>query len=316
MRVVHVDTSTELRGGQRQLQLLVAGLRDSGVDQAVVRVPGSPLDGVLGDVERIDARPGGDPRNLPVLHGIVCDVLAAHTSQAHQVSVLAGRRPVVHRRVDFPVSGGVKYRRALGYVCVSQAVADVLPADCSTVVVHDGVEPLASMPPAEVGPGRVVLAVGALVDHKDHATLALAAQGLDARVLVAGEGPLRSELEATALELLGQRTDVAALFARADVFVHPSKLEGMGQVVVEALLAGCVVVATRAGGVPEVVGAAGLLVPPQDPDALRGALRRALDGDHPSTDVARARGGLFSVQRMVDGTRAAYARFLAPTGVR
>ena len=305
MRVVHVDTSTEWRGGPRPLQLLVQGLASRGVEQAVVCVPGSPIARAL-DVEQIAGHAGGSPRNLPVLHGISCDVLAAHTSQAHQVAVLAGRRPVVHRRVDFPVSGGLKYRRALGYVCVSQAVADVLPP-AEKVVVHDGVEALAPMPPADVGSGRIVLAVGARVDHKDHATLAEAARGLDARVLVAGEGPLRPP----GLEYLGHRSDVAALFARADVFVHSSKLEGMGQVVVEALLAGLPVVATAAGGVPEVVGDAGLLVPPQDPDALRAALERALAGDHPSRAASVARGARFSVDRMVDGTLAAYQRFAA-----
>lgn len=306
MRVVHVDTSTEWRGGQRQLELLARGLADRGIDQVVACVPGSPLDRALEELPRVPVRSGTDPRNLPVLHGIVCDVLAAHTSHAHQLAVLAGRRPVVHRRVDFAVSGGVKYRRALGYVCVSQAVADVLPAGPPRHVVHDGVEALPASEPADVGPGPVVLAVGALVDHKDHATLARAAVGLEARVLVAGEGPLRSQLEGTALELLGQRQDVPALMARADVFVHSSKLEGMGQVVAEALLAGLPVVATAAGGVPEVVGDAGLLVPVGDADALRHALREALAGPRAPVAAAVRRGERFSVERMVDGTLAAY----------
>jgi len=153
----------------------------------------------------------------------------------------------------------------------------------------------------------VVLAVGALVDHKDHATLAAAAEGLAARVVVAGAGPLRGRLEGGALTLLGQRDDVPALFARADVFAHCSKEEGMGQVVAEAMFAGVPVVACAAGGVPEVVGDAGILVPPGDPVALRAALRRALAGDHPPVAAARARArARFSVAQMVTGAEAVY----------
>ena len=309
MNIVHVDTSTEWRGGQRQLELLVMGLKARGHRQRLVCVPGSPVARL--DVEQIPAHEGADLRNALLVRPLDCDVLAAHTSHAHQVCVLAGRRPVVHRRVDFGVSGGLKYARALGYVCVSEAVrrilAEVVPPE-RLVVVHDGVEPLPEQPPAELGEGRIVLAVGALVDHKDHATLNAAARGLGARVLVAGEGPLNDHDH---LELLGHRDDVAALLSRADVFVHPSKEEGMGQVVVEALHAGLPVVATRAGGVPEVLQGVGLLVPVQDPDALRAALLQALAGDHPDTRLGRRRAESFSVDAMVRGTEQAYERFAA-----
>ena len=142
--------------------------------------------------------------------------------------------------------------------------------------------------------------------HLD-AALAAAAAGLEAAVFVAGEGPLRASLEGSALRLLGQRPDVPALLARADVFVHSSKEEGFGQSVIEAMMAGVPVVATAAGGVPEAVGEAGILVPPRQPDALREALRRALRGEHPPVEVARARArARFSVEVMVAGTEAVY----------
>ncbi len=307
MKIVHVDTSMQWRGGQRQLELLTRGLAGRGHEQVLLCVPGSPVSRL--GLPQVRAYPGTDPRSALSLRKLEWDVLAAHTSHAHQVCVLAGARPVVHRRVDFPVSGGFKYGRALGYVCVSDAVRRILAGVVSEermVVVHDGVEPLSPMPPAELGEGRIVLAVGALVDHKDHATLDEAARGLDARVLVAGEGPLNDHSH---LELLGQRDDVAALFARADVFVHPSKEEGLGQVVVEALHAGVPVVATTAGGLPEVLAGVGLLVPPEDPDALRTALRGALAGAHPPIEAGRARAREFSVEAMVEGTERAYRHF-------
>ncbi len=318
MRVLHVDTATELRGGQRQLALLVEGLAASGIAQRVACPVDAPLRELL-DVPLVDVRPGNHPGNLGVLRRASsdADLVAAHTSHAHFAGLAVQTPLVVHRRVDFAPGGllsRAKYAAAAAFVCVSLAVARVLQtAGVATERLHvvpDGVRALPRQPAAELGEGPVVLAVGALVDHKDHRTLAEAAEGIPARVVVAGEGPLRSALASTRLELLGHRDDVSALFERAQVFVHPSKEEGMGQVVIEALLAGLPVVATRAGGVPEVVGDAGLLVPVGDAKALAAAVREALDGRHPPRARALARGACFSVEAMVEGTLAAYESVL------
>jgi glycosyltransferase involved in cell wall biosynthesis len=315
LTILHVDPSTEFRGGQRQLELLVQGLAARGHRQTVACVPGSPLAARL-DVPILPLLPGNAPRNALRLAGVPHQVVAAHTSHAHGACVAAGLRPIVHRRVDFAVrSNTLKLRRARGFIAVSQAVADILArAGAQRVqVVHDGVPACVPAEPAELGEGPIVLAVGALVDHKDHATLARAAERIEARVLVAGEGPLRSELASTRLELLGQRDDVPALMARAQVFVHPSKLEGMGQVVVEALRARIPVVATAAGGVPEVVGAHGRIVPVGDAAALADAVRAALRGDHPDLHAAARHGDRFSVDEMVRRTEAAYDRLIEPS---
>jgi glycosyltransferase involved in cell wall biosynthesis len=357
LRLLHVDTAMEHRGGQRQLLLLALGLAARGHAQAVCCPVTSPLWAAL---RGHDARP--IPLGAPLLPGVIhlipsyegnhpggaalCwklrqaypdAVPIAHTPHTHDHWVAAGARPVVHRRVDFVPSSNpftrLKWSRVARCVCVSEAVSEVmirwgLPADLVTVV-FDGVSPLVAdepkkppldtfwafddeepppaTPPMDLGDGPLVLAVGALVAHKDHETLIRAAQGLDAQVCIAGEGPLRPQLERRGVRLLGQRPDVAALLARATVFVHPSREEGMGQAVIEAMLAGVPVVATRAGGVPEVVGEHGLLVPPGDPDALRAAIRRALAGDHPDVEAARAWASRrFSVEAMVAGTEAAY----------
>jgi len=102
------------------------------------------------------------------------------------------------------------------------------------------------------------------------------------RCVVAGEGSreesLREQIRATGLketvELLGFRTDALALIAAGDVFVLPSLAEPFGLVILEAMALGRPVVATRAGGPREIVidGRTGLLTPPQDPEALAGAI--------------------------------------------
>lgn len=311
-RVVHVDTATQWRGGQVQLRLLVEGMVLRGWPGVVACPPGSPLWQALREVpgvERLAVPPGRSLRATWRLAQSGADLLAAHTSHAHDLCLPLSIPLVVHRRVDFVPSGGFKYRRPQAYACVSGAVADIVrvAGGRGVEVVYDGVIALAPMPPAPDGPA--VLAVGARVPHKGHDVLAQAAAllpGVD--IGVAGEGPRVFP----GLRWLGHRADVAALHAAARVFVHPSVEEGMGQAVVEAMLAGLPVVCSDAGGLPEVVGDCGIVVPRRDPAALAQGIRRALAGDHPPVEAARERAQRrFSVDAMVEGSLALYTRVAA-----
>lgn len=126
------------------------------------------------------------------------------------------------------------------------------------------------------------------------------------RLAVVGEGPLRSELEEQAARLgledsvswLGLRHDVPALLAAADVFVLASDHDALPTALLEAMATRTPVVASRVGGIPEIVrdGTTGLLVPPRDPGALAAALSR-LAGD-PSE---RQRLGAAGYQRVREG---------------
>lgn len=310
-RVLHVDTATEWRGGQVQLLALVRGMEARGWTAQVACPPEGRLWqelAFLGD-RRLAIPAGASTRTTWYIRQSDVDLVAAHTSHGHSAATLGGKPLVVHRRVDFEVSGGWKYQRPAAYIAVSKAVADVLTrAGVKNVdVVHDGVAALPAAPAAPDGPE--VLAVGARVAHKGHRVLAEAAETLSGvDIGVAGEGPLKPP----GLRYLGWRPDVPALLAAADVFVHPSLEEGMGQAVVEAMLAGVPVVVSDAGGLPEVVGDLGLIVPRGEPTALAKALARALAGDHPPLDDAAARAKKhFSVDAMVDGTLAVYGAVAA-----
>ncbi len=110
------------------------------------------------------------------------------------------------------------------------------------------------------------------------------------QLLIVGDGPARSGLHALSRKLgiapwvrfAGERHDVARVLSLMDVFVLPSRHEGFGIAILEAMAAGLPVVATNVGGIPEIVvdGETGLLVPPGDAPALANAIRYLLT--HPA----------------------------------
>jgi sugar transferase (PEP-CTERM/EpsH1 system associated) len=150
--------------------------------------------------------------------------------------------------------------------------------------------------------GHVVGAVGRLVPVKDHVSLVeavalLGAEGLRPVVAIAGDGPLRAEIESRAaalgvagqVKLLGHRQDIDRVFAALDVFVLSSRSEGLSNTILEAMAAGLPVVATDVGGAGEMVDdTSGLLVPPASPSELAGALRRVLLDPELRTALGRA----------------------------
>lgn len=137
---------------------------------------------------------------------------------------------------------------------------------------------------------KIFIAVGRLFEAKDYPNLLAAFSAVsdsfpNSRLWIVGDGPLRVELEnmsvglglAERVRFLGVRHDIPALLRAADVFVLSSAWEGFGLVVAEAMATGMPVVATDCGGVREVVGDSGYLVPPCDSTALGKAMLEAAE---------------------------------------
>ena len=241
-------------------------------------------------------------------------VIHFHTARAHALSPwLRGLRVkrVVTRRMDYRVRSG-RIARFLyednvdAVVAISQGVHSALRAGgvspARLHVIPSGIDTArftiagnrrAHQRTAQgIAPDeRVVLAVGALAERKGHHTLLRAAtllqrNGLRLCYLICGDGPLRTTLEreaqalglAGAVRFLGFCSDVVNYLAVADVFVHVPLWEGLGVAVIEALAAGLPVVASRVGGIPELIeeGRSGLLVPPQEPTMLAAAVERVV----------------------------------------
>ncbi len=180
---------------------------------------------------------------------------------------------------------------------------------------------------------RIVVGVGRLVPVKgfDVAVRALAplrAAFPETRLVLVGDGPERSRLEQLAaasdnlsrVTITGAAGDVAPFLAASDVVIAPSRNEGMGRVLVEAMALGKPVVASRVGGVASVVsdGRSGVLVRPDDPGELARALIELLC-DPPRMEaystVAAERAEQFSLRVMQQGLLALYRELASEKGL-
>lgn len=266
---------------------------------------------------------------------------AALISRTPAISTIHGRHWVVDR-----LRRRVAYRllRALGVpiVAVSRDLAGFLEQRLGLPrgrleVVHNGI----AMQPAlraeertarraalrsEIGiPPKLplLIAVGNLYPVKDHATLLQALSRLaDPWLAIAGRGGEEENLRRLARELgiaervhlLGLRDDIPSLLAAGDVFVQPSRSEGLPLAVLEAMAQQIPIVATDVGGVGEAIrdGETGTLVRAGDPAALAAAVGRILDSPDRGAALAAAANARvreeFSVEQMLSRYRELYGR--------
>jgi glycosyltransferase involved in cell wall biosynthesis len=289
MRVVQVDAGREMRGGQWQALRLARCLNERGIAAPLLAREGSPLHGEA-------VRAGLETHALSYRalsrEAHRADLVHAHDARAHSLcAMVCGARFVVSRRVMFPIGSGWKYGRPRHYLAVSECVKRVLidggvPQEKITVV-YDGV----SVPDLPSSGEMVVIA--ASDDPRKGAARAVEA------CREAGCEPLVSYRLEEDLQ-------------RAALFVSLSESEGLGSAVLLAMAAGVPVVASRVGGLPEVIeqGVNGLLVD----DGAASAIRALMEDPARRREMGlRARGTVaarFTVERMVSGTIDVYRSVL------
>ncbi|MDH5608011.1 MAG: glycosyltransferase family 4 protein [Cyclobacteriaceae bacterium] len=218
-------------------------------------------------------------------------ILHMHTAKGHTLGVMAGLMGlkitmVLSRRVDFSVKHNWLSRFKYNYpaikkiICVSDKIREIMRPDLVNpsvlTVVHSGID----LRPFENKkkntylkekyklPGGTILIgnTSALADHKDYFTFIDTAKALTktrkgVKFFIIGEGPLEKEIRAyikdNQLEndiiMTGFITEIPYILKSLDVFLFTSKTEGLGTSVLDALAAGLPVVATRAGGVKEII---------------------------------------------------------------
>jgi len=292
MRILHVDTGAEMRGGQWQVIYLLEGLRLRGVESLLLCKENSPLHQEAGR-RGFSAR----PVSLAGIYRLSADtaLVHAHTGRAHGLAAVAARRPVVvSRRVAFPLHGGPlsawKYRRAARYIAISDAVrARLLAAgvDHSRIaVVYDGVPELP--PSSREGP---IIAPFSEDPRKGGALVVDAARIARVPVLFS--------------------KDLLADLRTAQTLVYITDEEGLGSAALLAMSAGVPVIASRVGGLREIIehDVSGILTE-NLPDPIAAAIRMLLE--EPALAARLGRLGAarirerFTLERMVEGTLAVY----------
>lgn len=293
------------------------------------------------------------------LQGLRADLLHVHSRRGAdayggRAAARLGMPAVVSRRVDNVESAWLarwRYRPYATVIAISEAIRELLqtrmrvPAGKLTCVPDavdiDRFQPVNAASAArdelahELGflaKHRLIGVVAQFIPRKGHVDLLEAFASLpnvdDVTLIFFGQGPLESELRAQAKSLglaqrvffAGFRDNMETLLPLLTLVVHPAHAEGMGVAVLEAQACGLPVIATRVGGIPEVINneKTGLLVPPGDVGALAKALARLLKDPQTCRRLGaagRARiEARFSTEAMVNGNLAVYARVLGGAG--
>jgi glycosyltransferase involved in cell wall biosynthesis len=250
MRVLHLDAGREMRGGQWQVLRLIEGLAGAGVESTLLARPAAPLSAAARERGwRVEPLSFARAALLARKH----DLVHAHDARTHTLAAIVHGAPLlVARRVAFPVGSRWKYARARHYLAVSEFVKRVLiaggVAEQKIAVVYDGV------PLLEPSAGNRVLALANFDDPQKGAPLAMEAARL-AGIDLLLTGNLERDLP------------------QAAAFVYITRAEGLGSAALLAMSAAVPVIASRVGGLPEVVRhrETGLLVD-NDPRAVAAAI--------------------------------------------
>jgi glycosyltransferase involved in cell wall biosynthesis len=296
MRILHLDTGREMRGGQWQALFLIEGLRDAGHDCVLLAPAGSPLAAKASERGLVvrDLSVAALTRNAGG-----ADLLHAHDARAHTFGLTMCRLPlVVSRRVAFPVQNRAasrwKYSRAQHFIAISNYVRERLreaevPEEKISVV-YDGVP----VPPSSAV-GEKILAASTDDPRKGPALVREAARlaGVDVQFSSDLPGDLRG----------------------ARLFLYFSDEEGLGSAALLASAHGVPVIASNVGGLKEAVEheETGLLSE-NNSMAAASCIRRVLDD--PALGHAMGIRGRervmrqFTVDAMVRGTLAAYERLI------
>jgi len=297
MRILHLDSGREMRGGQWQVLRLMEGLRRESVDCTLL----SPRTSLLADKARalhLDVRPLGPWAILRLSRQ--ADLVHAHDARTHTLAAALApalnRVPlVVSRRVAFPIRSRWKYRHASRYAAVSQFVKGILmeggvPEDKISVV-YDGV------PLGEPAAGGETVVAPASADPRKGTALALEAT------------------RRAGVDLLLSR-DLESDLADAGVFLYLTHSEGLGSAILMAMAAGVPVVASNVGGIPEIVRHRdnGWLAE-NEPEAIAAAIRELLSDRPLARALAeRARQTVaekFSLDQMIHSTIHLYRQVLS-----
>jgi glycosyltransferase involved in cell wall biosynthesis len=356
MKILHVDTEKGWRGGEQQLLYLVKGLREKGITSAVACRTGDELfkkckkEGIK--VIPLKGNQTSDIFRLGYI-GRQFDIIHAHSAKGHTISALSKklhRKPVVYtRRVDYRPRKNrftyLKYKNTDKIVSITEAVRRIVLESFPfltnrTEVIYSSVDvrdierkvkcEIVENIKKELNGNPTVGTLAALTEQKDIPNLIEASKKVlekltNAKFFVFGEGKLRKKLQkiidsngiSKSFVLYGFVDDIVNYTKALDVFVLPSKNEGLGSSLLVAMVLKVPVVSTNVGGTSEVVEneETGLLVPPNNPELLADAIVRIVTDRELSNHLVEKAYNLvkkkFSVDRMVNSYVELYREVLS-----
>jgi glycosyltransferase involved in cell wall biosynthesis len=257
---------------------------------------------------------------------------------------MSGTKAVITRRVDNPerpFMARLKYSLYARIITISKGIRRVLLTEGipeqKLVCIPSGIDPRPYQRPCEkdwfdeeFGLGSTMKAVGViaqLIPRKGHRYLIEAAPKIlktcpEAQFLFFGQGPLKNDLEARCkkhglagkISFAGFRPDLARILPCLSVVVHPATMEGLGVALLQASAAGIPIVATKAGGIPEIVrnGENGYLLEPGDVNGIADAAISLLTDSGKAREFGQAGRerilSHFSIENMVKGNLAVYSQ--------
>jgi glycosyltransferase involved in cell wall biosynthesis len=271
-----------------------------------------------GFVNGLDVRTALKVRNLAVK--LSADAVHVHSGNGHSIAYLAikigmGTPIIVHRRIDFPLKKSgpslnkYNHPNVKAVICVSNAVREMvirsIEDSSKAVKVYGGVDFKQLSNPKQtsgflkrefgIESSKFIVAnISALAPHKDYPTFLKAVklynqENQNCHFFIVGDGDLAEELKKMAAEMdimhtvtfTGFRNDTRAILSEIDVFLTTSSREGLGTAVIEALYHGKPVIASKGGGIPELVrdGEEGLLCEIGAAECLSKALVKLLNDD-------------------------------------
>ncbi|MFC0267514.1 glycosyltransferase family 4 protein [Kushneria aurantia] len=342
MKICHVNLARGFRGGERQTQLLIEQLAERGLEQSLVCRDDSPLRHALHGVQALTfvaaAQMWQGHRRTPT-----ADLVHAHEARAAHWSWwhtrLAHKPWLLTRRVP----QAVKNKRFNRLVYQSAATAVAISSPIEAHLRQRDWCPVTRIPSALAGfttnqtvvetlrhrfaGHRVVGHIGALVDrHKGQRLIIETARRLadshpDMLFLMLGEGEDEQTLKAESAGLdnivwEGFHDNLGDYLAVMDLFVFPSRHEGLGSTLLDVMNAGVPIIASRVDGIPDIVhdDDSGVLIAPDNADALVDAVTAlAADPERAARLVAGARSRLadYSPAAMAEAYLALYERIVA-----
>lgn len=357
MRVLQLIDSLPLAGAEVLVKDIAPRLRQRGIDceVAVLRRLNTTLESKLQDagvpLHSTDVTSLYSPHQVSPVANLMrqFDVVHVHLFPAQLWAVLAAAKLPSSIRIITTEHNTWNARRRWWLrpldrwmyphyqliACNSEATAEELIRWCPGIaakirVVPNGipVEDFETAEPAELGfssqdKARLVF-VGRFEEQKDHRTILRALEHLSGvRLLLVGDGPLRTELEGLAKTLggssqvsfLGRRTDVANVLKASDIYIHSTNSDGFGIAACEAMAAGLPVIASDVPGLADVVRGAGVLFPVGDHAALAREIQKLLDSPELRRQMGQAsrkRAQNFSIDRTVEGYLGLYESVFRP----